>query len=92
MQWRTGADPLDGSPTKPDDGKGPYQLRSQELTVSLSGSLPAIKEFLRKLEAMNLLIHTRQCNVGASGAGGSEINLDLTLQLFDLSKIEKASA
>ena len=91
MPWRTGADPLESAVAKPDDGKGAFQLRTLELTVSLSGSLPATKEFLRKVEAMHLLIHTRQCTVSSSGNGG-EVTLDLNLQLFDLAKIEKPSA
>lgn len=82
--WRPGDDPLDPNPPSDPGRTSSFALKTQELTLSVSGSLPNIKAFASGLTAMGHLAHNRSLSIAASGGGDKEVVLELGLMLFDL--------
>jgi hypothetical protein len=69
-----------------------FQLESQTFSLSVSGSLPRIKELLAALHARQYLAHTRSFALRPTGPDGKEASLDVELWLFDLVRKKPVSA
>ena len=92
-KWLKNDDPLQstasGGDAKNDSG---FQLESQTFTLSVTGSLPKLKELLATLHAQHYLAHTRSFSLRPVGQDGKEASLDLELWLFDLARKKPVSA
>ncbi len=76
----TGAD-------KTDPGKEtPFQLVSRQLSVSISGKMPKLHEFLSEIYKIDKTLHTRAITLQRAGRSKGMATLDLDLMLFDLEK------
>lgn len=89
--WRPGDDPLDPNPPAGADGKGSFALKTQELSMSVSGTLPNIKAFIGGLTSLGYLAHHRSLSMNAGGGNEKEVSLELGLLLFDLQRTEAAA-
>ena len=67
----------------PQQVKGPYVLEAQSVTISLSGSLAEVKEFLRLLNAENKLLMCRRLSLKPVPEG-SQVMFELELLLLEL--------
>jgi hypothetical protein len=92
-KWLKNDDPLQstasGTDGKNDSG---FQLESQTFTLSVTGSLPKLKELLAALHAQHYLAHTKSFSLRPAGQDGKEASLDVELWLFDLARKKPVSA
>jgi hypothetical protein len=82
--WWIEDDPLSTEPPV-SAGRPParYRLRSQVLSLSLSGRLASVREFLGKLLAMDALLRPQKVVLRPEGEA-AETSLELECLLFDL--------
>ena len=86
--WRPGDDPLDPNPSSEPNRTSSFALKTQELTLSVSGSLTNIKAFVGGLTGLGYLAHNRSLSVAASGGSDKDVVLEMGLVLFDLQRTE----
>lgn len=80
-RWRMHDDPLEAA----KQGKlTPFELRTQQFSLSVLGPLAAIKAFLGQLEQDGKLMHTQSLAIRPDSSDPRMVELDLQLQLFDL--------
>ncbi len=64
----------------------PFQLQTQPVTLSASGSLNQVKQLLAGLHDTGKMMHTKRFNLRPMGPDRKEIVLELELILFHLQK------
>ena len=91
--WRNDDHPLEraaGGRNKKDQTG--YDLLTQPLSVTVSGSLPELTRLLAALHAEKSLSHTRTCLLRPAGVDRKEVVLELEFWLFDLARVKAVSA
>lgn len=81
--WRKGDDPTATRGTQ-GSKETQFQLRSQVISLSVSGPVGRVREILAELQATEQLMHTRRLALRPRGEQREEIILDLELLLLDL--------
>ncbi len=71
--------------------QGPYALGAQSFTLSVSGKLTDLKEFLNRLADQRLMLHTARLAVRPA-ADNSDIVLEMELLLFEVSRVQPPTA
>jgi len=70
---------------RPDtDKKTPFRLRTQPLSLAITGNLNDVNEFLARLSRQERLIHTGGFSLRKSTEDKNLVELELDLLLFDL--------
>ncbi len=76
----TGADLADpGRPT-------PFQLVSRQLSLSITGQMPKLHQFLAEMHKIDKTMHTRTISLERAGRSKGIATLDLDMVLFDFEK------
>ena len=64
----------------------PYQLETRQISLSVTGSMPNVLEFLAHIHRLEQFIHSRQISLKRADEGGNTAILDMDLVLFNLIK------
>jgi hypothetical protein len=88
--WRRGDDPLATEPAGGTSPEGNYVLRTQSLSITMSGKLASLRTFLERLLTRDVLIYASQISLRPAESDPSEAVLDLECRLFDLNLEERA--
>jgi hypothetical protein len=86
--WRKGDNPLSTEPSGGASPEGNYVLRSQPLSITVSGNLANLRTFLERMLARDVLIYGSQFSLRPTEADPSEALLELECRLFDLGVVE----
>ena len=70
--------------------EAPYELRTQRVVLSVSGSMEQVQALLGELRALNKLVHTQGIQIKPVSEQRREVNLDLDLLFFDLKRTKKS--
>ena len=82
--WREDDHPLEIKPASKKATETPYQLRSQRLSLVLSGPVNSIYDLLGELRKTDKAIHTQSLRLRPADADRHEALLELEILLFDL--------
>ena len=87
--FREGDSPLEQrSSGKRNRDESPYILNTQPLSLSITGTLPSVKNLLSRLQATEKMIYSKSLSLVPSRENREEVALNLELLLFDLTKVE----
>ena len=89
--WKKGDPPLQVPNKSSQEVKGPYVLESQAITISLTGSLANVKQFMHLLAEEHRLIHTRRLSLKPS-PDAAQITLELEILLLELDYVQPPAA
>ena len=86
--WNENDHPISGNRLRNTGGETPFQLETRQLSLSITGPMTGLYEFLEGLHEVDKVIYARAMGIkGAGGEKGYETGtLDLNLLLFDLTK------
>ena len=87
--WDPQEDPLSNPRQKSRSKKeteSDYRLRTQKVSLSISGALTEVRAFLTELQAKGKLMHITQLSIRPNGRNRSSVVLELQYQLFGLEK------
>ena len=90
--WREGDHPLEIKPASKKAAETPYQLRSQRLSLVLSGPVSSIYEVLGELRKTQKAFHTQSLQLRPADAERQEALLELEILLFDLETVNPATS
>ena len=82
--WRAEDDPFHPPAKTAENPETPYDLTTQSIRLTLSGTLAEVREFLEQLEAQEHLLHTRRFRLRPEDQSGQEVVLELEIMLFHL--------
>ena len=82
--WFDEDNPLESKNRNDQDKKSPYRLKTQLLSLAVTGSLPNVHELLVKIADFDKLIHTGGFFLKKSVEDPSVVELELDLMMFDL--------
>jgi Tfp pilus assembly protein PilO len=85
-EWVKGDDPLAVRPASEKAEKTPFVLRSRRLSVSVTGNLASIGQFLATVSAQELLVHTVSVTLQKSQEDAEQVMLELELVLLELAQ------
>jgi len=68
--------------------KAEYELHTQGITLTVSGSLPRLKKFLAGLQRTGKMLHTKRFSLGPQRRESKEIVLELDIAVFDVRRIQ----
>jgi hypothetical protein len=94
--WRQDDHPLvrpksqRGGGTKEESAK--YRLRTQAVSLSISGTLSDVRKFIKSLHAEGKLMHTTQLAIRPGGRDRDNVVMELQFMLFGLERNGAASA
>lgn len=86
--WQEGDSLLESTAAKRRNLDSPYVLQMQPLSVSVSGTLPKVKNLLTQLHSSDRLIQFISLSVSPSRDNRKEVVLNVELMLLDLTKAE----
>ncbi len=66
----------------------PYVLKSQPLSVSVSGPLEGVKDLLAQLHSARRLLQSKSLTINPSPGKATGVDLIIELELFDLTKVK----
>jgi len=61
-----------------------YILELRELRLTLTGEMHEVEQFLKRLESLDVLTNVEQVAIRAVDASGSQVQLELSLDLFGI--------
>ena len=79
------------SSKKQKDKSSGYQLRTQPVTLSISGALKDVRAVLSELQADDKLMHVTHLSIRPNGRSRDSVVMDLQFQLFGLEKAATAA-
>jgi hypothetical protein len=82
--WRRGDDPLASEPVSAGSPEGNFVLRTQSLSITVSGKLANLRTFLERLLTRDVLIYGSHITLRPGESDPSEALLELDCRLFDL--------
>ena len=82
-EWRPGDDPLSALERPAQETRSPYLLGVQSMSISVSGPLASVKQFLKLMRDERRLIHTKRVALQPA-AEPSEVVLEMEVLLFEL--------
>ena len=92
--WNPQDDPL-STPRQKSKSKqeenSEFRLRTQKVSLSVSGALSDVRAFLNQLQATGKLMHITQLSIRPSGRSRNSVVLELQYQLFGLEKGKAAA-
>lgn len=84
--WTTRDHPVRGLSATHRGDNTPYQLETRQISLSVTGSMPNVLEFLARIHRLDQFIHSRQISLKRADEGGNTAILDMDLVLFNLIK------
>lgn len=85
--WKENDHPVMGTKLKNAGGDTAFQLETRQITLAVTGPMDGLYAFLEGLHRIDKAIYPRSMSM--KGGNDDQVgNLDLTLSLFDLTKIE----
>lgn len=89
--WNENDHPVSGTKLKNTGGETPFQLETRQITLSVTGPMDGLYAFLEGLHRIERVIHPRSMSMkGGNSMVGNDDQvglLDLTLSMFDLTKM-----
>jgi hypothetical protein len=82
--WRKGDHPLATEPLGAAPADGNYRLRTQVITLTVSGKLANVREFLGRLVGLDAMICASRFTLRPAESDPGETVLELECRLFDL--------
>lgn len=89
-RWYENDNPLSAPP--PNGKETPFELSSQRIALSITGPLDRVQTLLAELHRMDKLSHTQSMQLKPADEQRREVNLDLELLFFDLTRVKKSKA
>lgn len=83
-EWKENDHPLESGRAAPAGSATPYQLESRQLTLSLTGPMVGLYQFLEGLHQVDKVIHSKMASMKRAADDGGVASLDIELLLFDL--------
>ena len=87
--WNLEDDPL-SQPSRRGKGKkdetSAYRLRTQKVSLSISGDLKDVRALLNEMQANDKLMHVTQLSIRPNGRNRTNVAVELKYQLFGLEK------
>lgn len=84
--WMENDSPVKGANLVDPGDKTPFQLVSRQLSLSITGQMPKLHEFLSEMHKVDKTMHTRAITLQRAGRTKGTATLDLDLVLFDFEK------
>jgi hypothetical protein len=85
--WHEGDDPIaPRADAKRNDDNTNLNLQWRPVTISLSGSIASLQSFLQRLQAAEMLVHTKTFDMSPSGPSRRTLTLDMELWYFTLTR------
>lgn len=91
-EWTQGDDPLAARPVSDRADKTPFVLRSRRFSVSVTGKLSGITEFLADLSQQRLLVHSSAMTLQKSNEDEEFVVLELELMMFELTRSKRLTS
>ena len=91
-RWRETDDPFIWKSVADAGAETQFDLRTQILSISLTGSVKQINNFLTKVHQLDSFIHTMNLSLQRSREGEESAVLELDLLLLNLSRTDDMSA
>ena len=82
--WTANDSPVNHTEIVDRGGDTPFRLVTQQMSISLSGSMTNVKNFLAKLHEMERFIHTKQISLVRGSSGKAELDIDI--MMFELAQ------
>lgn len=83
--WYEGDNPIDPRPdTKRRKTQSNFTLEWRPITISVTGTTSNLRSLLERLDADNMLVHTKVLEMYPSGRGRRSLTLDMELWYFNL--------
>lgn len=84
--WMENDSPVTGPDLVDPGQKTPFQLVSRQLSLSITGQMPKLHEFLAEIHKVDKTMHTRSITLQRAGRSKGVATLDLDMVLFDFEK------
>lgn len=85
--WFDGDDPLVASPdNKLRDAKTPFTLEHWPISISLHGTMPNLRKMLEQMWSDEMLVHTKNFDLGPESRNGQSVMLQMDLWYFALTR------
>ena len=84
--WTTADDPVRGGSAAERGEKTPYQLEARQISLSVTGSMANLHEFMAQIHRLDQFIHTKSVALKRAEDGGNAAIMDMDVLLFDLVK------
>jgi len=85
--WMENDSPVTGADLVDPGDETPFQLVSRQLSLSITGQMPKLHEFLAEMHKIDKTMHTRSIALQRAGRSSKGIaTLDLDMVLFDFEK------
>ena len=91
-RWRETDDPFTWKSVADAGAETQFDLRTQLLSISLTGSVKQISNFLTKIHQLDSFIHTMNLSLQRSHEGGKSAVLELDLLLLNLTMADDMAA
>ena len=91
-RWRETDDPFIFKSVADAGAETQFDLRTQVLSISLTGSVKQISDFLTKIHQLDSFIHTMNLSLQRGHEGEESAALELDLLLLNLNRIDDMSA
>lgn len=87
--WLKNDNPLNKQTNSTKTQRTPYTLKSQSFVLDVTGTVSRLTDLLTKLHAKLNLAHTNGVLIRPVGQEGHEVQMQLELTLFDLTRLKK---
>lgn len=84
--WMENDSPITGANAANPGKETPFQLVSRRLSLSITGQMPKLHEFLAEMHKVDKTMHTRAISLKREGRSKGNATLDLDMVLFDFEK------
>jgi Tfp pilus assembly protein PilO len=85
-EWTSDDHPVRSATLAERGDETPYQLETRQLSISLTGAMANLHEFMARIHRLDKLIHTRSVSVRRADEEGDTTTMEMDLLLFDLVK------
>ena len=87
--WMEEDDPISGRRGVDRGKETPFELITWNLSVSITGPMSGIHQFLSRVHRIDKFVHTKQVSMRRSATAANKTVLDMDLTLFNLARKEK---
>lgn len=86
--WMENDSPVTGADQVDPGQQTQFKLVSRQLSLSITGQMPKLHEFLAEMHKIDKTMHTRSISLQRAGRSKGTATLDLDMVLFDFEKAE----
>lgn len=91
-KWYENDEPLKAQPPQSGAKETPYELRTQQVGLAISGPMDRVQGLLEELHTLKKCTHTQSIQLRPATDDRSQVNLELELLFFDLQRMKKTAS